>query len=110
MKPKYIGTIDAAGIPFKVYMVDQPKSDKSEAFGTTNRITHEIEIKRGMSKEFTFDTLLHEVQHAIWECSGLYELVVRAGVDKPFEFEELFIRVMTPHLVKALKSVERLKL
>jgi len=52
------------------------------------------------------DTFFHEYMHAVLRSSGaLYGLLTSAGVpflgDKSDTIEETFIRVLTPHLLKA---------
>lgn len=119
MRPKRLGYVDICGIPFEVVEVDA--DSKSEAFediddcwGYCDPATSRIVLRKGMTPSQFRNTIAHEGQHAIWDNSGLTELVASA-LKKPreharvAEFEEQFIRMLTPHLLRFLVSVGDLK-
>lgn len=103
---KLIGKIITAGIEYKVYSCSDDIMDS--CFGKTFTATQEIWLGP-MTKTMFQDTLYHEALHALWHSSGLHQLVQNSGTMTPHNFQELFIRIITPHLIPTLDQVRSIK-
>ncbi len=100
---KTLGTVDICGIE---YTVGENSLEEDHLLGDcyayTMNIKSLIVLRAGLAPSVFRNCIFHEVQHAIWEHSGLKQLTGTAA-----EHEELFIQIFTPHLITALASMKK---
>ena len=59
--------ININGISYEVKMVDEPDESNSDVVGQFHIQNQTIKIKKGMGKEFTEYTIIHEIMHGIYD-------------------------------------------
>jgi len=99
--------VNIAGQPYEIIASDAqtyPVLDK--AYGVCNSNNHTILILEDLPEAKFAHTLTHEVLHAlIAESGGAYATAAAMGVGeddpKVNAWEEMFVRVMTPHVLAA---------
>ena len=102
---KRIGVVDVCGLPFTVYECTADSVPKIEScFGFCEVDKQEIYLEAGLGNAAWMNTLVHEILHGIIDHSGA-NLV--AGLD--YDRAEILIRVITPHLLAAIKSLKGLR-
>lgn len=109
---KRLGKIDICGIPFTFFAGSAEERSALESnYGYCDHQRHEIWIRDSQSQAAVEDTLLHEIQHALWENSGAAQFLKGACPTETnmSEIEETFIRILTPHLLNAIKQLNKLK-
>jgi hypothetical protein len=52
------------------------------------------------------ETLMHEILHICFYHCGFGQLLDRAGVNNVGDFEEIVIRMFSPHLTAALETMK----
>lgn len=111
MKPKYlrathIRDIDVCGILFPVLRAhpdDVPELVEEDRLldGFVDFERGIIFVREGLSPTQERDTIAHETFHAFIATTGIGHLLRdRIGAEKADEFEELLVRIATPHLSK----------
>ena len=101
-------SITICGVKYKVQYVDEIRSSNDQRLlGMCDETNKTISIESGKSKEETAEIEMHEVLHAVINNSGAYELFAREGIDRPIDFAELLIRIISPHLSSALRSIKQ---
>jgi hypothetical protein len=68
-----------------------------------------IYVREGQSETQERDTIMHEAVHAFLSVTGLKHLL-KGAVKKKIdfeEFEELFVRIATPHLVAVASELRK---
>ena len=84
------------GIEFKIIFKEM------RDFGEMDADKKTISIRKGLSEEETFDTLMHEANHASLSVSGLTHIIDDENT------EEAIVRAMTifcfPYLKKSIRS------
>lgn len=75
-------------------------------WGRSDFHNHLIEINTDRNKEGQGETLIHEILHVIINQSGAYEALVRAGVQNTPDFEEMFVRIISPHLYNVIEQLK----
>lgn len=110
---KLLGKVDICGVPHNVWEASEDEDHQLEgAHGYYTR--GKIMLSDELSAEAFLSTAFHEIQHAVWDNSGMLDHVA-AVLDLPRThakvnaLEELLIRIQTPHLIAALKSLKTLK-
>ncbi len=100
-----LGDVSICGIP---YHVEERTTDEDHnlqnAYGYCVHGQCLIVVASGLVPELFRNTLLHEIQHAIWEHSGVRQL--KPTVD---DYEESFIQTFTPHWIAATGSIKKWK-
>jgi hypothetical protein len=100
-----LGCVKICGIDWEVFE-GEIKEDRglADAYGYTDYEAFRIVLRSGMPPTAFLNTLLHEMQHALWEHSGL-----KSHVGKDSAFEETFIQIFTPVWIDALRSAKKLR-
>ena|SRR5271165_1492818 len=99
--------VNIAGQPYEIIVSDaqtHPVLDK--AYGVCNSSNHTILIIDDLPTAKFENTLTHEILHAlINESGGAYATAAALGVDEEDPrlqaWEEMFVRVMAPHVLAA---------
>jgi hypothetical protein len=100
-----VGTVDVVGLPFTVYLADEAGQPLlQEAYAVCFPGKQEIVLSVGLSREMRWMHLMHEVLHGIWAHAGCGD-IVRGS--KPAHLEEIMIRALTPHIVRAMASAHK---
>lgn len=109
-------TLDICHIPVAIYE-DSPKRDEALAgcYGYCSVDGQKIVVEEGLSPEQFRETLLHEIRHFIWAQSGIRYTIAAYWGEEPgsprmVEFEEMFLRLETLHIIAVLKEMKKLKL
>lgn len=96
---KLIATVELCGIPFRVFESDDEDTPHLEdRYGYMDPTRSEILIMKGLSVEMQWNTIVHEMLHGVVRHSGANE----AGL--ALDDEEAVISIVTPHLIRALRS------
>ncbi len=112
---KRLGKIDVCGVDFDVLMGNSSDFEGlGAAYGECDTVNQEIRICEGMKPTKFRETLVHETLHGVIAGSGAYDVLASAlgaqrGDPKLDSLEETLIRVLTPHLIRALASTAKLK-
>ncbi len=107
---KKLGAIDICGIPFEVILGTREEFvDLDDAYGYTDNVSCRFVIRDGLNPGLFKNTLIHEIQHGIWSQSGLAELAAKE-TDNQSHYQETFIQIFTPHLIRALESIKKLRI
>lgn len=103
-KKQLIREIQVCGVTFPVYRASVEEvpdlvQDGELLDGFCDFERGCIYIREGLSPSLERDAVAHEVGHAFLCCSGLQEILRdRIGAKKFKGFEELLVRVATPHI------------
>ncbi len=98
---KKLGYVDICGIDYEVQeRTVQEDNNLADAYGYTVHSKCLMILEEGLQPLCFRNTLLHEIQHGIWEHSGC-----RGAL----EDEETFIQIYTPHLIRAMQSMKKWK-
>lgn len=106
----FIRNLDVCGISFPVIRATPEEvptlASESELLdGFFDAENGRIVIRKGLSPSLERDAIAHEAMHAFLYTSGLQELMKQAMGEKKFRgFEEVLVRVATPHLSKFFAS------
>ncbi len=103
---KTLGTVSICGISYTVF--ERSVAEDNQLADSYAYIVHDppiIVIRQGLPPEFFRNALMHEIEHGIWEQSGVRQVV--AGPMKDMELEEAVVQVTTPHRIAALASMKR---
>ena len=113
MKTK--GVVQICNIEYDIIEADDTeKHELDDCFGYCDNDNLEITIWEGLKPSQERDTMFHEIQHAIWDKGGLCDFVAKElGIERDStklrDFEEVFIKLQTPHLIGALASLRASK-
>ena len=95
------------GFTYQVAWCDEIRDQNdNRLLGETSYDNHLIKIQNDMDEEQTQDVLHHEILHAIIVETGARNLFQREGIKDTNEFEELFIRMISPALTQALRTLK----
>lgn len=100
-------TVDIAGQPYQIIVSNAQKHPVlDKAYGVCNSSNHTILILDDLPPAKFNNTLTHEILHALLaESGGTYATAAALGVseDDPRiqAWEEMFVRVMAPHVLAA---------
>jgi hypothetical protein len=98
---KKLGRVNICGIQYSVEEHSQEEDHNiQDCYGYTAHTLCKIVLREGMPPDAFRNTLLHEIQHGIWEHSGL-----AAGSHD----QETHIMIFTPHLIAAMESIRKWK-
>jgi hypothetical protein len=99
-----LGTIEICGLPFQVFECTSESVPYMDGkYGYCDNQKQEIYLDACQASEGWRNTLIHEVCHGIIAHSGI-SAVIDMG-----DMEEAFIRILVPHLLKAIDSMKQLK-
>lgn len=107
-----IRTYRIGGIVWHVYRADPahvPALHDGDRVleGVTDTSTAEIHVREGLSPSLERDAIAHELLHAFLYATGLAH-VIEARIGAGYaDFEEVLVRVATPHLVGFFESQKR---
>lgn len=107
---KKLGCVDICGIPFEVVLGTREEFvDLDDAYGYTNMVQCRFVLRDGMNAGLFRNTLLHEIQHGIWQQAGLAEIAAKDWNGDFAHYQETHIQIFTPHLIAALASLKKLR-
>ncbi len=102
---KHLGDVDICGIPYRVE--EHAYTDDRQLSDAYAYIVHDpplIVLRAGLPPEFFRNSLMHEIEHGIWEQSGVRQVVASMeGMD----LEEAVVQIATPHRIAALASMKK---
>lgn len=103
---KKIGVVDICGIDYDVEEVTvEEDNNLGDCYAYVVHKLSLIRIQSGLGPTCFRNVLLHEIQHGIWEHSGIKQL--DAASDK---YEEAFICMFTIHWIAAQASMRKWKI
>lgn len=101
-----VGVVDVCGLPFRVYVADEKSEPElDEAYALCRPDSQEIVLSSALSRELRWLHLVHEVMHGIWAHAGCGDII--RGSKPGEDLEEIFIRGVTPHIVRAIASASK---
>lgn len=112
---KRLGELELGGVLFDIFEgTEEDIHHLADCYGFCDNENQEIWLQAGMKPTQFRQVLLHEIQHAIFEHSGILNFMadtlrVTRGSEKLRSFEEQFIRINTPHLIRAMASLKKLR-
>lgn len=102
--PIYLGDVMICGLPYGVYeATGETHAPLVGNYGVCHNDSCRIFLDVTMPAALWMQTLMHEILHGLYANSGIGNL--NTGSD----FEEQYVKVLTPHLVQAIKSIKNLK-
>ncbi len=109
---KKLGQLALCGIDFTVYSGNaEENANLEDNQGYCNNIKEQIWLRDSLSPTGFFDTLVHEMLHALLTNSGTSQFLkgcIPAGADQT-EIEETIVRILTPHLANAILQLHQIK-
>lgn len=98
-----IGELDIVGIEYAVVIATSDEAPGlSDCYGYTSTRDQKIYLKEGISLCQMRDTLLHEIVHAYFECSGVGAYLASVVKGEWDEVEETLIRLLVPSSLRML--------
>jgi hypothetical protein len=112
---KLCGTIDICGYTVEIMLVPFEHPELERNAGRVDYDKQIIYISNHVTKQQRYDTLIHEVEHALLHYSGATVYLSEAlGLDlngDEFEkFEEMLVQILTPHRRMLLPQLNKIKL
>jgi hypothetical protein len=104
---KKLGAVSVCGAKYRVFQGDfSDRGELETCHGLCDPSNYEIWLHTGMPATKLSLTLVHETLHAIIGASGAIQstaaaLGVKTGDERLEEWEEMFVRVLTPHVFAA---------
>jgi hypothetical protein len=103
---KKLGVVNICGIDYEVQEHSIEECPQlADAYSAIVHMQSLILIRKGLEPTLFRNAVMHEIQHGIWEHSGLRE-TTEALTDMKV-IEETHIQIFTPHWIAALASMKK---
>ena len=107
-----IGTVRVGQVVYTIHEATQrERAALRDAVGACNVHTGKILIRKGLAEGVRYETLVHEIGHAVAYGSGAREYLktVLAEPDKVDEVEEMLLQILVPAMLSVHAEVKESK-